>query len=124
MPRDFNATRADNERHSHALIASNSRHSAVTRPDYLATLKCRVYAALYGFLEAGAVVEIVGDSVRLGGGWYVVNTFTLGGVEIPAVLLTTPYTPLLPEMVVSPVTGQLVPANSGTGRRALANGRK
>lgn len=116
MP-DFNATRADNERHSHALIAPTVRHSATTRPDGYVITRCNVYAPNWGHLEAGTVVEWVGDCVRLGG--YTTPVLVLGGVAFPARLLCKPYTPLMGEMVVSPATGQLVPANSGTGRRVL-----
>lgn len=101
-----------------ARIDAYRGHSAVLRPDGYATLKTRVEIALWGVLEAGAVVEVVGDCVRLGGG-YTTPTFDLGGVEVPALLLTKPYTPPLVEMVVSPATGQLIPANCGTARRGL-----
>jgi hypothetical protein len=118
MTQDFNATRADNERHSHALIALTVARHATLRPDYLATLKTRVYAPSWGWLEAGAIVEVVGNCVRVGG--YSTSVLDLDGVGIAALLLVKPYTPNPPEMVVSPATGQLVPRDSGTGRKILA----
>lgn len=118
MSHNFITDRTAQERRDQALIAPNTRHHAILRPDGYAILKTRVEIALWGVLEAGAVVEVVGDCVRLGGG-YTTPTFDLGGVEVPALLLTKPYTPPLVEMVVSPATGQLIPANCGTARRGL-----
>jgi hypothetical protein len=115
---DFNATRADNERHSHALIAPTVARHALSRPDAYATIKARVNAPSWGVLEAGAIVEVCGDCVRVGG--YSTSVLDLDGVGIAALLLVKPYTPNPPEMVVSPATGQLVPRDSGTGRKILA----
>lgn len=117
MSHNFTSDRAAQERRDHALIAPNTRHHAICRPDGYAITRCNVYAPNWGFLERGTVVEWIGDSVRLGN--YTTPVLVLGGTEFPARLLCEPYTPPQVEMVVSPATGNLIPANSGTARRGL-----
>jgi hypothetical protein len=108
-------SRAREQEGENARIDAFRGHTALLRPDYLATLKARVYAPSMGFLEAGAIVEIVGDCVRVGG--YSTPVLVLDGVNVAALALCKPYYPLLGELVVSPATGNLVPANCGTARR-------
>lgn len=117
MSHNFITDRTAQERRDNALIAPNTRHHAILRPDGYAITRCNVYAPNWGFLERGTVVEWVGDSVRLGN--YTTPVLVLGGTEFPARLLCEPYTPQAVEMVVSPATGQLIPANCGTARRGL-----
>jgi hypothetical protein len=118
MPHDFTSDRGAQTRRDHVLIAPNKAHHTLSRPDGYVITRCNVYAPNWGFLERGTVVEWVDGYVRLGG--YTTPTLILGGTEFPARLLCEPYMPPEREMVVSPATGQLVPASSGTGKRALA----
>ena len=120
MPHNSTFAAARHQECENARVAAYRGHSATTRPDALAILKCAVSVEFWGVLEAGAIVEVYGDAVRYFGGRFVTSTFELGGVLIPALLLCKPYAPLLGELVVSPATGNLIPANSGTGRKALA----
>jgi hypothetical protein len=117
MPHDFTSDQYRQNQRDHALIAPTVARHALLRADYLATLKTSVYAPNYGLLPEGAIVEIVGDCVRLGG--YSTPVLVLDGVPVAALALCKPFHPLLGELVVSPATGDLVPASSGTGRKAL-----
>lgn len=117
MPYDFTTDRQAQTERDHALLAPTVRHAGTLRPDAYGRLKCDVAIVGWGVLKAGEVIEFVGDSARLGS--YTTTVFTVEGVEVPALLLCKPYTPPMVVMVRSPYTGQLVPAESGTGRRRV-----
>lgn len=93
--------------------------SVTLAPDRLVTLTTDIRVPLYGVFEAGTVAEVCGDCLRFNGGRLMVRCVEQDGVLVSAVALTTPYVPEVCEMVVSPTTGQMVPANSGTARRMM-----